>query len=432
MKSVIRSVFASLIVVSFVGISPMADEELKGQLPHSMRVPMDERPVITVGQENADIIGNDNRALQAAVEYIASLGGGIVEIGPGTYLMKDSLHLRTGVTVRGQGERTILRKADGKKAKLLADGDYGQEQITLVDPAGFEIGDGVAVADKSSGGFHTTVGTIIGRIENTFAITKPLNADCMVHRDAWAATIYPVVSVYHTEGVTIENLTIDGNRDNNPSLNGCRGAGIFLYRAFGTTIRNCTIRRYNGDGISFQQSNDVKVIGCVCKENAVLGLHPGSGSQRPVIRDCRSERNGGDGLFLCWRVQYGLFENNVLRNNERHGISIGHKDSDNLFRNNDVEGNLKHGVYFRNESEHMAGHRNRFENNRIVNNGREADGVGIFIDGETDGTIFVNNTIGNTDGKEIQKVPIRIGEKAGRVILEGNEIEGDVQDTRRE
>jgi len=254
----------------------------------------------------------------------------------------------------------------------------------------------------------------------------------MVHRDAWAATIYPVVSVYHTEGVTIENLTIDGNRDNNPSLNGCRGAGIFLYRAFGTTIRNCTIRRYNGDGISFQQSNDVKVIGCVCKENAVLGLHPGSGSQRPVIRDCRSERNGGDGLFLCWRVQYGLFENNVLRNNERHGISIGHKDSDNLFRNNDVDGNLKHGVYFRNESEHMAGHRNRFENNRIVNNGREADGVGIFIDGETDGTIFVNNTIGNTDGKEIQKVPIRIGEKAGRVILEGNEIEGDVQDTRRE
>ncbi|MBM3882501.1 MAG: hypothetical protein FJ387_22715 [Verrucomicrobia bacterium] len=38
---------------------------------------------ITVGLRDAEIIGNDNRALQAAVDYVGSLGGGVVEVGPG-------------------------------------------------------------------------------------------------------------------------------------------------------------------------------------------------------------------------------------------------------------------------------------------------------------------------------------------------------------
>jgi parallel beta-helix repeat protein len=253
----------------------------------------------------------------------------------------------------------------------------------------------------------------------------------MVHGNAWAATIYPVVSVYHTEGVRIENLSIDGNCDNNAYLDGCRGAGIFLYRAHGTVIKDCLIRRYNGDGISFQQSNDVQVISCVSEENAGLGLHPGSGSQRPVIRDCRAERNDQDGLFLCWRVQYGLFENNALLDNGRDGISIGHKDSDNLLRGNVVEGNRRSGVLFRDESEPMAGHRNRLEKNRIFNNGGGADGVGILIDGVTNDTALIGNSIGNTNRRPaVQKIPIRIGKKAGAVVLEDNDMEGKVEDLR--
>jgi len=57
---------------------------------------------ITVGIRDADILGHDNRALQAAVDYVANLGGGVVEIGPGEYLMRDSLHLRSRVTVRAR------------------------------------------------------------------------------------------------------------------------------------------------------------------------------------------------------------------------------------------------------------------------------------------------------------------------------------------
>src|SRR5262245_966178 len=76
-------------------VSPKAEER---QLPTRMHSQMQALPRITVGQSDADIIGRDNRALQAAVDYIAKLGGGIVEIGPGEYLMHDSLHLRSFVT----------------------------------------------------------------------------------------------------------------------------------------------------------------------------------------------------------------------------------------------------------------------------------------------------------------------------------------------
>src|SRR2546426_2652563 len=120
--------------------SPKPDEK---QVPHAMHSVMKDRPHLTVGQRDADIVGTDNRALQAAVDYVAALGGGTVEIGDGEFLMHDSLHLRSFVTVRGVKGKTILRKAKAASSALALDGDYGEEQITAVVPAGFVVGYGV-------------------------------------------------------------------------------------------------------------------------------------------------------------------------------------------------------------------------------------------------------------------------------------------------
>jgi polygalacturonase len=406
--------------------SPPAAEQ---QLPRAMHSPMEHHPKITVGQRDADIVGADNRALQAAVDYIAGLGGGVVEIGSGEFIMYDSLHLRSFVTVRGTPGKTILRKAKAASSPLALDGDYGEEQVTVVNPDGFKAGYGVAIWDSQSGGFHTTVARITGQNGNTFAIDMPLNADCMVANKAQAATVFPVVSGYHLEGARVENLTIEGNKDENVPLNGCRGAGIFLYRGFGTVIANCVVRNYPGDGVSFQQSNDVRVEGCLSEDNAGLGIHPGSGSQRPVVRECIARGNGEDGLFLCWRVRHGLFEKNVFENNGRFGISIGHKDTDNLLQNNQVRANQEDGVFFRNETVGMAGHRNRVENNLIENNGVKGEAAGIRVRGETKDLVFRNNIIRDTRPPEARKqaVGIRIEEQAGAVVLEGNQIEARTQ-----
>jgi len=401
--------------------SPRPDER---QLPTAMHSAMKVLPSITVGKNNADITGGDNRALQAAVDYIAGMGGGTVEIGEGQYVMYDSLHLRSNVTVRGTKGKTILRKADGVVCPLALDGDFGEQQFTVDDPAGFEVGYGVAIMDDRAGGFHTTVARITGRNGNTFSFDKPLMADCMVANKARAATVFPVVSGYNIEGARLEGLTIDGNKDSNVYLNGCRGAGIFLYRAFGTVIEDCSVRNYNGDGISFQQSNDVTVVRCISENNNYLGIHPGSGSQRPHVRNCLANNNGTDGLFLCWRVRHGSFTNNVLQGNRRFGISIGHKDSDNILSRNVVRSNHRDGVFFRNEALGMAAHRNRLEDNVIENNGIDQEAAGIRIRGYTNDLVFKNNTICDTRSGEAQKqtVGIRIEEHVGRVTLDGNKI----------
>ena len=412
--------------------APRADEQ---QLPRAMHSQMKQRPAITVGLREADIVGADNRALQAAVDYIAGLGGGTVEIGAGEFVMHDSLHLRSFVTVRGVEGKTILRKAKAAESALALDGDYGEEQITVINPDGFKVGYGVAIWDSQSGGFHTTVARITGQNGNTVSLDTPLNADCMVANKAQAATIFPIVSGCEIEGARVENITLDGNKAENIYLNGCRGGGIFLYRGFGTVIEHCVVRNFYGDGISFQQSNDVLVQGCLSEDNAGLGLHPGSGSQRPVVRECIARRNGEDGLYLCWRVRHGLFEKNILENNGRYGISIGHKDSDNLLQENQVRANVQDGVYFRNETEGMAGHRNRLLNNLIENNGAKTDAAGIRVRGETSDLVFRNNIIRDTRPPEARKqaVGIRIEEPAGKVILETNEIQAQtpVEDRRK-
>jgi parallel beta-helix repeat protein len=418
-------------LLGFVGIlngsetqrdfSPGPDEQ---QLPKAMHSAMKELPSITVGKENADITGNDNRALQAAVDYIAGLGGGTVRIGEGRYIMYDSLHLRANVTVMGTKGKTILQKADRVVCPLALDGDFGEQQFTVEDPAGFQVGYGVAIWDNNAGGFHTTVARITGRNSNTFSIDKPLMADCMVANKAKAATVFPVISGYNVESAKVEGLTIDGNKDSNVYLNGCRGAGIFLYRAFGTVIEDCVVHDYNGDGISFQQSNDVTVVGCISENNNYLGIHPGSGSQRPRVQDCIARNNGTDGLFLCWRVRHGLFADNVLEGNGQYGISIGHKDSDNILTRNIVRSNRQDGVFFRNETLGMAAHRNRLEENVIENNGVGRQAAGVYIRGYTNGLVFKNNVIRDTREGDAQKqtVGIRIEEYVGQVTLDGNKI----------
>ena len=388
---------------------------------------MEERPTIEVGQSTGAFVGRDNRVLQGAVDYIAGLGGGIVKIGPGIYEMNDSLHLRSGVSVEGVPGQTILQKSAGKKVDLALDGDFGEEQVTLSEIDGFDVGDGIAVWDNRAGGFHTTVARITGRRGNTVSISRPLNADCMVQNGAIAATVFPVISGYHLEGAQIRGITIDGNRSQNVHLNGCRGGGIFLYRGFGTVIEECVVRNYAGDGISFQQSNDVVVKNCVSEGNSHLGLHPGSGSQRPQISGCTARGNGEDGLFLCWRVRHGVFEDNLLEGNGRFGISIGHKDSDNLIKGNRVALNARSGVFFRNETLGMAGHRNRLVENVIENNATSGEGAGIRIRGVVNDLEFSKNTIRDTraSGGRTQSVGIQIEEKVGQVTLIDNDVRAE-------
>jgi hypothetical protein len=109
-----------------------------------------------------------------------------------------------------------------------------------------------------------------------------------------------------------------------------------------------------------------------------------------------------------------LFEDNEIRGNKQDGVSIGHKDTDNLFRNNIIAENHRAGVFFRAESEAMGAHRNIFEGNRIVDNGRTEDaGACVVLRGHHYDVVFRKNTIGHSK-------PV----SAGVGILSGTSVRG--------
>jgi nitrous oxidase accessory protein NosD len=135
------------------------------------------------------------------------------------------------------------------------------------------------------------------------------------------------------------------------------------------TVNRCVARNYNGDGISFQISENVHVLNSESHGQTGYGIHPGTGSANSVVENCRMHHNGDIGLFLCWRVRHGRFSNNVIEYNGHYGISIGHKDTDNEFTGNTIARNGVSGVYFRNETLLNSGHRNTFRKNKVLDNG---------------------------------------------------------------
>jgi parallel beta-helix repeat protein len=351
-----------------------------------------------VGINTGDIRGSDQHALQAAIDHVAAMGGGTVYIGPGRYQMRNALMLRDRVHVRGEPGKTVLFAYRGPSARLAADGDCNERQITLQNASAFRVGDGVAIRDEHyASGFEVTTATLTAQLDQqTFRISMPLYLDYLVSNKASASLAFPVVGGWNVHDLVVSGLTIEGNQAPAERLDGCRGGGIYLFDSSNVTISQCIVRGYNGDGISFQTSDQVTVEDCLSENNAGLGLHPGSGSQRPVLRRNRSHANGGDGLYVCWRVKHGVFEGNEIWDNKGHGISIGHKDTDNFFANNSITGNGRAGVLFRAETEPMGAHRNVFENNRILDNGTASNEIraSVVIRGCHEDLVFRKNTIG--------------------------------------
>src|SRR5262249_41577029 len=135
-------------------------------------------PHVRVGIDEGDMRGADQRVLQAAVDYVASLGGGTVSIGPGRYSLRNAVTLRPRVNIQGDPGHTILVACDGRESPLALDGDCNERQITLADPAGFQVGDGVSIQDQRKGGFEVTTATLTEQLDaRTFRISAPLYLD---------------------------------------------------------------------------------------------------------------------------------------------------------------------------------------------------------------------------------------------------------------
>ena len=382
--------------------------------------------IVTIAQSGpADVVGSDSESLQKAANLLRP--GDVLSIGAGTYAMENSLFVPSGVTVRGVPGKTILRKARGVESPLTDDADYGDTFLAVAEPEKFHTGMGVAIVDDTlKTGWDISV-TSIASIKPPYVIVNPMTVrdyDRRQHHARMVST-FPILCAIDAANIVLEDLIVDGNRTENDYIDGCRGGAIYMYRVRNVTVRRCTARNYNGDGISFQISDGVHVIDSESYGHAGYGIHPGTGSVSSLVKDCRMHDNGDIGLFLCWRVRHGRFENNVIENNGHYGISIGHKDTDNEFVGNTIAHNGLTGVYFRKETAENSGSRNVFRNNKVLNNGNAHEGYGFYIEPYATDLVIEGNQIADTRANNrTQRYGIYKAPGAGSVQASNNSMSG--------
>lgn len=381
-----------------------------------------EKLVITVGKGGA-LPGNDDRAIQAGIDYVQRLGGGTVHLAAGTFHLRNAVHLASQVRLIGSGSDTVLGKEGMFKSPLVVDSDWYDQEVTLSDASGFRVGDGICLRAKNAHNGSAVVikRTIIAKSGNRLKLDKGLRENLWLGSGAYAATLFPLITAEYAHEMAVEQLTLDGNRANNENLDGNYAGGIFMQDCRSVVIRNVTSQNNNGDGISWQICHDVLVEKCTSQGNAGLGLHPGSGFQRPVVRENRLIEND-IGIFFCWGVKYGLAEANFVEGN-RVGISVGHRDTDNLITKNQVEKSKAVGLLFRAErGKDFAGHRNRVVENTIANSGG-TNGIAVDVEGETEDLMFQGNELRETR-EPAERTGFRFGSKTGKMTMKDNRIGG--------
>jgi hypothetical protein len=385
---------------------------------------MEQPLILTVGHQEGDLRGADDCILQAGVDYLAALGGGTLRLLPGQWRLNNAVHLRSGVRVEGSGPETVLVKNPSVRTRLAADSDWYEQEIELEDARGFEVGHGVVLQARNphNQGRSTQKRTLTARAGRRFRLDRPLDENFWIDCEAEVATLFPLLTANHVRDVEITSLTLDGNRENNERLDGNYAGCIFFQNCRSLRIRDVTARNSHGDGISWQICHDVTVEGCRCLRNSDLGLHPGSGSQRPVIRQNLLEENG-IGLFFCWGVKHGVAEENTIRGSRSFGISIGHRDTDNRIRNNRIERSGQVGILFRSEpSPARCAHRNLVEGNLLVDSG-DGGGCAVDIQGHTQDVVLRGNEFVETRGPQ-GRVAVRLAAETDNIVLDANTFTG--------
>ncbi len=381
---------------------------------------------LSVGNSGADVQGFTNKAIQYAIDALAN-GGGTVLLTPGTFEIMSPVHLLSNVELKGSGPQTILHKTDGVQTHFVVDADYGELKLTVADPAGFLPGMKVQITDKDNNSCWNVSTALITEVEdNVIYIDSYLMRDYRSDRDGLISNASSVIEVINAENVDIKNLTVDGNKEKNFIADGCNSAGILIFKSKHVTIDSVLVKNFNGEGISWQITENVTVKNSEVSGSGDIGLHPGTGSPLTIIENNKVHNNNVDGLYICWRVHHSLVKGNEFYDNGRYGICTGHKDTDVLFEDNHVFENGSDGINLRGETAANAPHRNTFVHNVIENNGTKNGGYGISINSPAQDVVFKDNIIRDTKNGN-QKAGIYIYKNGLKPLMEGNTFGGNHQ-----
>lgn len=387
---------------------------------------------VTVGPAGADFTGTDNLVVQAAIEYVAARGGGTVKLLPGTYSLFNSVRLRSDIELVGSGPDTVLFKEPSVTVPLLEDTDWYEHRVTVSDASGFRVGGGVMLQANCPhyGGLQVTISTVVGIEGNTLLLQDAgRGADVPAHvgnfwvgHEATASTFFSLVTANWAHDLRVADLRIDGNRAHSGAPNGNYGAALYFQDCERVHLQGLTVGNIESDGLSFQIVHDLTIEDCLFHDSQ-QGMHTGSGSQRPIMRNNVVRNISRHAISWCWGVRHGLLEGNTIEDSVT-GISIGHRDTDNIMRGNTVR-RCDEGLVYRDDPPHQAAHNNLIEGNTFED---IRSGYGVEMIAPVEGNIIRGNRFANV------KTAVKIGETVKSVVVEGNALENvaaEIEDLRQ-
>jgi parallel beta-helix repeat protein len=380
---------------------------------------------VSVGPDDGDLRGADDKILQAGIEYLVRLGGGILKVLPGEFTLRNSIYLHAQVTLEGSGETTVLRKASGVTSPFARLSEWFETEVEVEDGRGFRVGDGVMLqwGEKGYPSRDNRQHTVVEVKSNVLTLDRRLGSGIGPENGAVVSTAFPLLTASDVQNVRVAHLVLDGSKETNDYIDGNFSGGVFINYCSDFAFENVIVRNYNGDGISFQVCHDIHFDGCRSENNANFGYHPGSGAQRPIFRNCVAQGNKR-GIFFCRGVHFGLVEKCECSSNSDVGIYIGDRDTDNRVVDCTIENNQQAGIVCTDREEAFRGaHRCVLEGNLVRDNGAAGDGVGIDVRGGThDLEIRGNRLVDSGAGK--QRIGIRVSDEAENTKIEVNQFEG--------
>jgi len=252
-----KKLFFLFLIISNVAFAQYEDFKIDALLtPHCKPA------VITVGGSNADISGYTNRAIQIAIDALPAEGG-TVKLNEGTFIIKGAVRLKSNVKLIGSGDATVLKRGPGFKSKLANDADYGEIILTVEDATGFEPGMDVQIwDDPQKSCWIVSIAKITEVKGNTIYTDRGLIADYRISKNGWVSNAGSGVYVRDVENVYIADFMVDGNKKNTVKVDGCNNGGIAVFESKNITIDNIHIKDFNGEGISWQITENVTVQNC--------------------------------------------------------------------------------------------------------------------------------------------------------------------------
>jgi len=382
--------------------------------------------------------------LQQAVDALPEKGG-VVTIPAGAYVLRQSIHLRSNVTLQGAGPSTLLRKKKHAESRLAATARQGSQSVRVVDASGFGAGDQVAIRDKDAMGWNVVQAIITAVQGSELLLDRPMPRTCDATKMGFVIHAFPALTADRASKIVIKDLDIkdDAVRDlsiygplDNPRAKWAivlpfHVAAIHLNFVADSRVEGCSVAGWLSDGISVQggavkgpSAGHNTVADCVVQKCGGIGLHPGGGLHDSVFSHNISRGNGGDGLYFCAGVQRVTVSENQLVGNKHNGIGgLGDSgDKYNLVTNNVCAENGQSGILL------CDGDNNTVAKNICRNNSQSAPGQysGILLT-KTSLSVVRENRCFDDQQNKTQKHGIEELAGCRENTITGNDCRGNLQ-----